>query len=219
MLRLSPTGHLRYGGKGMDESVKIRNEVELRGSLADRPRYSHTSRGERFYVFPISTRRLSGVSDCINVIAREALLRSAVPDEQSGGIYVRGELRSFNNKRGEGAKLVITVFARELCFDSGEDLNRISLIGTLCKPPNLRMTPMGRDICDLMLAVNRRCARSDYLPCICWGRRAREAAFLSTGDRVELTGRVQSRGYLKIIDGVQYEKTAFEVSVMELACI
>ena len=199
----------------MDESSRIRNDAELRGALAAAPEFSHMSRGERFFVFPVETRRLSGAADRINVIARQSLLKLAEPGE-AGCIHVRGELRSFNNRRGEGAKLVITLFARELFFDEGEDINRISLTGTLCKPPNLRVTPMGRDICDLMLAVNRRCGRSDYLPCICWGRRAQEAARLRTGDSLELSGRIPSRPYIKLIDGLPVEKTAFEVSVAEL---
>lgn len=200
----------------MDESIVLRNDLELRGALAAAPQFSHMSRGERFFVFPVETRRLSGAADRINVIARQSLLESAVLPDESGGIYVRGELRSFNNRRGEGARLVITAFARELRFDQGEDLNRISLAGTLCKPPNLRVTPMGRDICDLMLAVNRRCGRSDYLPCICWGARARAAALYGVGDAVELTGRVQSRQYIKLIEGEPVEKTAYEVSASEI---
>lgn len=132
---------------------------------------------------------------------------------EAGRIQVTGELRSFNNKRGEGARLVITVFAKELGFTDGEDMNVIELAGTLCKPPNLRVTPMGRDICDLMLAVNRRCGRSDYLPCICWGRRAREYSQLQVGDRLSLTGRIQSRPYIKLIEGEPVEKVAYEVSI------
>lgn len=198
----------------MDES-NIRNHAVLRGILAAAPAFSHMSRGERFFIFPVETRRLSGTADTINVIARESLLRSAEIME-AGRIQVTGELRSFNNKRGEGARLVITVFAKELGFTDGEDMNVIELAGTLCKPPNLRVTPMGRDICDLMLAVNRRCGRSDYLPCICWGARARTAALFDVGDGVELTGRVQSRQYIKLIDGEPVEKTAYEVSASEI---
>ena len=198
----------------MDES-NIRNHAVLRGILAAAPAFSHMSRGERFFIFPVETRRLSGTADTINVIARESLLRSAEIME-AGRIQVTGELRSFNNKRGEGARLVITVFAKELGFTDGEDMNVIELAGTLCKPPNLRVTPMGRDICDLMLAVNRRCGRSDYLPCICWGARARAAALYGVGDAVELTGRVQSRQYIKLIEGEPVEKTAYEVSASEI---
>lgn len=195
----------------MDES-NIRNHAVLRGILAAAPAFSHMSRGERFFIFPVETRRLSGTANTINVIARESLLRSAEIME-AGRIQVTGELRSFNNKRGEGARLVITVFAKELGFTDGEDMNVIELAGTLCKPPNLRVTPMGRDICDLMLAVNRRCGRSDYLPCICWGRRAREYSQLQVGDRLSLTGRIQSRPYIKLIEGEPVEKVAYEVSI------
>ena len=195
----------------MDES-NIRNHAVLRGILAAAPAFSHMSRGERFFIFPVETRRLSGTADTINVIARESLLRSAEIME-AGRIQVTGELRSFNNKRGEGARLVITVFAKELGFTDGEDMNVIELAGTLCKPPNLRVTPMGRDICDLMLAVNRRCGRSDYLPCICWGRRAREYSQLQVGDRLSLAGRIQSRPYIKLIEGEPVEKVAYEVSI------
>ena len=138
----------------MDEYV-TRNYAVLKGVLASPPRFSHLSRGERFYTFPVETRRLSGVTDTINVIARESLL-TGVEVEEAGKICVTGELRSFNNKRGEGAKLVITVFAKTLSFDGGEDINTVSLDGTLCKEPTHRLTPMGREICDLMLAVNRR---------------------------------------------------------------
>ena len=127
-----------------------------------------------------------------------------------------GELRSFNNKSGEGARLVITVFAKEIILCDDEDCNVIRLIGTLCKKPNLRTTPMGRDICDLMLAVNRKYGRSDYLPCIAWGIKAREAADWDVGTTVSLEGRIQSRTYIKLIDDVPVEKTAFEVSVIEI---
>ncbi len=199
----------------MDEAL-CRNTVELCGALAAAPRFSHLSRGERFFIFPVETRRLSGAVDTINVVAREALL-AALRIEEAERLCVQGELRSFNNRREEGPKLVITVFARALSLaGGGEDVNAISLRGALCKPPVLRVTPMGRDICDLMLAVNRRCGRSDYLPCICWGARARAAALYGVGDAVELTGRVQSRQYIKLIDGEPVEKTAYEVSASEI---
>ena len=199
----------------MDEAL-CRNTVELCGALAAAPRFSHLSRGERFFIFPVETRRLSGAVDTINVVAREALL-AALRIEEAERLCVQGELRSFNNRREEGPKLVITVFARALSLaGGGEDVNAITLRGALCKPPVLRVTPMGRDICDLMLAVNRRCGRSDYLPCICWGARARTAALFDVGDAVELTGRVQSRQYIKLIEGEPVEKTAYEVSASEI---
>ena len=199
----------------MDEAL-CRNTVELCGALAAAPRFSHLSRGERFFIFPVETRRLSGAVDTINVVSREALL-AALRIEEAERLCVQGELRSFNNRREEGPKLVITVFARALSLaGGGEDVNSITLRGALCKQPVLRVTPMGRDICDLMLAVNRRCGRSDYLPCICWGARARTAALFDVGDGVELTGRVQSRQYIKLIEGEPVEKTAYEVSASEI---
>ena len=199
----------------MDEAL-CRNTVELCGALAAAPRFSHLSRGERFFIFPVETRRLSGAVDTINVVAREALL-AALRIEEAERLCVQGELRSFNNRREEGPKLVITVFARALSLaGGGEDVNAITLRGALCKPPVLRVTPMGRDICDLMVAVNRRCGRSDYLPCICWGARARTAALYGVGAAVELTGRVQSRQYIKLIEGEPVEKTAYEVSASEI---
>lgn len=198
----------------MDE-LKVTNYCCLRGAMAAVPRYSHSSRGEDFYSFPLEVCRLSGTSDTINVIARSSLLDS-VEVVENAKLFVEGELRSFNNKSGEGPKLIITVFAREMWFENGEDENSIELVGTICKAPNLRVTPMGREICDLMLAVNRRYGRSDYLPCIAWGIRARDAASWDVGTTVSLTGRIQSRRYTKVIDGESFEKVAYEVSVIDI---
>ena len=199
----------------MDE-LERNNYAELCGTLAAPPALSHENRQERFFTFPLETQRLSGTIDRVNVVVRERLL-AEMPLEEPARLCVTGDVRSFNNRRGPGAKLVITVFAHDITpCDEPYDRNLILLSGTLCKPPNLRTTPMGRDICDLMLAVNRRCGRSDYLPCICWGRRAREAGSLSIGDRIGLSGRVQSRPYIKLVDGVPIEKVAYEVSVAEM---
>lgn len=199
----------------MDENIS-RNTARLCGVIAAAPAFSHSGRGECFYTFPLEVARLSGAMDKINIIVRDELMESIQLCEAEK-ICVVGELRSFNNKSGEGAKLVITVFAKELYLCDDDDLNEVHLIGTLCKKPNLRMTPMGRDICDLMLAVNRRYGRSDYLPCITWGLKAREAAEWGTGTMVTLEGRIQSRNYIKIVGGDPVEKTAFEVSVTDIA--
>lgn len=198
----------------MDENTS-RNYAQLCGVIAAAPVFSHSGRGESFYTFPLEVARLSGATDKINIIVRGELMES-VELKEAEKLCVKGELRSFNNKSGEGAKLVITVFAKELYLCDGDDLNEVHLIGTLCKKPNLRMTPMGRDICDLMLAVNRRYGRSDYLPCITWGLKAREAAEWDTGTMVTLDGRIQSRSYIKIVGGEPVEKTAFEVSVTDI---
>lgn len=199
----------------MDENIS-RNTARLCGVIAAAPVFSHSGRGECFYTFPLEVARLSGATDKINIIVRDELMES-IELREAEKICVIGELRSFNNKSGEGAKLVITVFAKELYLCDDDDLNEVHLIGTLCKKPNLRMTPMGRDICDLMLAVNRRYGRSDYLPCITWGLKAREAAEWDTGTMVTLEGRIQSRNYIKIVGGDPVEKTAFEVSVTDIA--
>ncbi len=183
--------------------------------MAAVPQYSHSSRGEDFYRFPLEVSRLSGATDTINIISRTALLDGVKVIEKCK-LCIEGSLRSFNNKSGTGPKLVISVFAKAMYFENGEDENIIELRGTICKPPSFRSTPMGREICDLMLAVNRPYGRSDYLPCITWGLKAREAAQWDVGTNVALNGRIQSRNYTKIIDGEYFEKTAYEVSVIEI---
>lgn len=192
------------------------NHVSLRGILMAKPEISHRGRYEQYYIFPLGIERLSGAVDVINIIARQSLIESMEITEDAF-IAVSGELRSFNNKSGTGNRLVITVFAREMSFSSGEFENVVNLSGTLCKPPNHRETPMGREICDIMLAVNRRYGRSDYLPCIAWGQIAGTVAELGIGDQLTLTGRIQSRNYIKVDGDVSTEKTAFEVSVVDIS--
>ena len=202
----------------MDEENRS-NYVMLRGTVSEKPRFSHENRGELFYQFSMDVARLSGTVDTIHIVARDHLLDELEPIGDGTAaikLCVTGELRSFNNKSGIGPKLVITVFAKDLWFDEGEDEKTVELSGTLCKEPNHRVTPMGREICDLMLAVNRRYGRSDYLPCIVWGLSAREAAGWNVGDTVALSGRVQSRNYTKTIDGETVEKVAYEVSVIRI---
>ena len=199
----------------MDE-LERNNYAELCGTLAAPPVLSHENRQERFFTFPLETQRLSGTIDRVNVVVRERLL-AGMPLEESARLCVTGDVRSFNNRRGPGAKLVITVFARDIApCDEPYDRNLILLSGTLCKPPNLRTTPMGRDICDLMLAVNRHYGRSDDLPCICWGPRARSAAQWGVGTMLRLEGRIQSRRYIKVSEDGAEERTAFEVSAAEV---
>jgi len=197
----------------MDE---ITNRAELCGTVAEAPGFSHESRSIRFYSFPLTACRLSGAADTVNIVARESLV-SAVPVQPGGRLRVAGELRSFNNKSGVGAKLVITVYARELySVGDGEDENLVELTGTVCKQPVLRRTPLGREICDLILAVPRRYSRSDYIPVITWGEQAHDAADCGVGTRLKVAGRIQSRRYTKLTDGVPMERTAFELSAAEL---
>ena len=196
----------------MDE---VTNRVELCGTVPEAPHFSHESRGIRFFLFPLETKRLSGAVDKINVIARESLM-AALEIEPAGKMRVEGELRSFNNKSGVGSRLVITVFARKLSLCDGEDENSVLLTGTVCKEPVLRVTPMGRQICDVILAVGRHYSRSDYIPVIAWGGQAQDAAMWGVGSRLQVRGRVQSRKYMKMLDGTNLEKTAFEVSAAEI---
>ena len=192
-----------------------RNMVQLRGTAVSEPVLSHENHGQRFYRFPFAVQRLSGQFDTLQVIAPAEQLEG-LPPLEGERLEIRGQLRSFNNKSGQGSRLVISVFAHELEPSEGEDLNNIVLRGVICKPPVLRRTPLGRCISDMMLAVNRRYGRADYLPCIAWGQVAMLTGRMPVGTPLALEGRVQSRIYTKVIDGVPTERTAFEVSVMHL---
>lgn len=191
------------------------NHAVLCGSVAGAPAFSHENHGVSYNVFPLSVPRLSGAEDRLNVVASRALL-DACPLVPGDRIAVQGEVRSFNNRTGPGSRLVITLFARSLTRTAEEPSNHLNLSGVLCKPPVLRRTPLGRDICDLMLAVNRKYGRADYLPCIAWGALAQRCACLDVGDGIKLEGRLQSRTYQKVIDGVSQDRTAFEISIMHL---
>ena len=191
------------------------NRALLCGTVAGEPVLSHENHGVSYDVFPLSVPRLSGAEDRLNVVAARPLLTDC-PLAPGDRVEVQGEVRSFNNRTGPGSRLVITLFARSLSPTRAEPANCLELSGVLCKPPILRRTPLGRDICDLMLAVNRRYGRADYLPCIAWGGLAQRCAGLHVGDGVKLEGRLQSRSYQKVVDGVTQDRTAFEVSVMHL---
>ena len=191
------------------------NRIFLRGRLAAPPAPSHVNHGVEYFTLPLAVRRLSGAEDRLNVTAaREQLEGLAL--ELGGLLAVHGEVRTFNNRSGVGSRLVVSVFARELNQEEGEEENRLELSGTLCKPPSLRSTPLGRTICDMILAVNRRYGRADYLPCIAWGSLAYRCGAMEVGDQLSLEGRLQSRVYTKEVNGQPQERTAFEVSVMSL---
>ena len=194
-------------------TTQSRNEVILEGIPLDKPNWSHENHGRQFYRFFLEVPRLSGTSDTLPVLVTESLL-----PQIHAGIPLRllGQLRSFNNRSGVGNKLVLTVFAQEIRPSENAPCNQITLTGSLCKEPVFRRTPLGRSICDLMLAVSRRYGRADYLPVIAWGQLAMQARTLQIGDEVTLEGRVQSRIYQKVTaDGVQ-ERIAYEVSMMHL---
>ncbi len=195
------------------DSMSGNNFAELCGTVAEAPVFSHFSREKSFYSFPLEVSRLSGAVDRVNVTVPESLAGAAA-SLAGDTAALCGELRSYNNKSGTGSRLLISVYAREI-RPGDEAKNRILLRGTVCKTPNYRRTPMGREICDIMLAVNRHYGRSDYLPCIMWGQNAQTAAFWRVGQRIALSGRLQSRKYIKTENGESTEKTAFEVSVFE----
>jgi primosomal replication protein N len=194
------------------------NMIKLAGKLNGPPVFSHESHGVKFYQLTLCVNRLSGAADTIRVQAQQALIGELGIEEQDIPINIIGHLRSFNNKSGIGNRLVLYVLARELKIGNEEDchINTLKLTGTLCKPPTYRKTPLGREICDLLIAVSRYHGRSDYLPCIAWGTHARGCAELKIGDRVDIKGRLQSREYTKIENGIEVIKTAFEVSASEI---
>ena len=191
------------------------NHAVLRGTAAAEPVFSHTNHGVDFFLFPLTVPRLSGAEDRLNVVAPAPLL-AGFPLTSGRRVEVAGEVRTFNNRTGPGSRLVITLLARALTETEEPPCNQLTLSGVLCKPPILRRTPLGREICDLMLAVNRRYGRADYLPCITWGALAQRCAGLAVGDGVALEGRLQSRLYQKVVEGAVQERTAFEVSVTTL---
>ena len=192
------------------------NRVRLCGHVVSEPEFSHMNHGEIFCRFFLSVQRLSGQCDCLRIVMPQAQLEDT-PLQVGDAVTITGQLRSFNNKSGCGPRLILSVFARQLTLGAQEDINLIRLSGTVCKPPTLRRTPLGREICDVILAVNRRYGRADYLPCIAWGAVAEQTAQLRIGDPFALEGRIQSRTYTKMLpDGVE-ERTAYEVSVMRPA--
>lgn len=190
-----------------------RNEVELCGTPLSTPVFSHENHGKHFFRFLLRIPRLSGTPDVLPVVVPEVLTPDILP---GAPLHVRGQLRSFNNKSGVGSRLVLTVYALSAEPGDSTPCNRVVLTGTLCKPPVLRRTPLGRSICDLMLAVSRRYGRADYLPAIAWGQLAVRVSQLAVGDSLTLEGRFQSRVYHKVTDTGVEERTAYEVSVMHL---
>ena len=191
-----------------------KNEVLLEGIPLSAPEPSHENHGTQFYRFPMEVPRLSGTPDVLPVILSKDLCPQILPDIP---LRLCGQLRSFNNRSGIGNKLVLTVYTQTLLLAQDEFCNQITLSGTLCKPPVFRRTPLGRSICDLMLAVSRKYGRADYLPVIAWGQLALQASELQVGSRMTLDGRVQSRTYQKVLeDGSIEQRTAYEVSMMHL---
>ena len=170
------------------------NQIILRGTLASLPQFSHENHNRRFFRFLLEVPRLSGAVDTLPVIAEESILNAA---DLSGGdmLTVGGQIRSHNIRSDGRRHLLIFVFASTLVCENGEPKNEVVLEGSLCREPTYRRTPLGREICDVMLAVPRAFKRADYLPCILWGRTAQEASRCHTRDRIRVCGRLQSRVY------------------------
>ncbi|MBR5542917.1 MAG: single-stranded DNA-binding protein [Oscillospiraceae bacterium] len=192
------------------------NSLILSGEVATAPEFSHESHGCDFYTFKLLTQRLSGTYDEINVLIKKSLVNTLNP-QPGDFLSIQSELRSFNRKTDSGNRLIISAFAKEVSpCEAGVFKNELELIGTICKEPIYRKTPLGREICDIMLATNRNYGRSDYLPVVVWGRNARSAAEFKTGDLVTVFGRIQSREYTKLCDGVPHIKTTYEVSAASI---
>ena len=191
----------------------IENQVRLRGSLLALPQFSHENHGKKFFRFTLEVARLSGAVDLLPVVAEERLLNEM---DLSGGqmLTVEGQVRSHNIRENGVRHLLIFVFAVNLSCEDGEPLNEVIIEGPLCKEPTYRRTPLGREICDVMLAVPRAFRRADYLPCILWGRTAYEIAQCHTRDRIRIEGRLQSRIYTKLTEDGPQERTAYEVSAL-----
>ncbi len=198
----------------MEQSMlECYNTVLLRGELVELPAFSHENHGKRFDRFPLDIQRLSGTTDRINILAEHGLLDRLDPTA-GDMIEVEGQIRSYNNRSGQGRRLVITVFAVRLEIMEGEPENQVYLKGRICREPVYRRTPLGREICDVMLAVERKYGRSDYIPCILWGSLARMAADCPRGTELWLRGRIQSRTYLKQLEEGSEERTAYEISAI-----
>ena len=189
------------------------NHVILRGSLICLPQFSHENHGRRFFRFSLEVPRLSGTVDTLPVIAQEDVLNSM--DLSDGEMLtVTGQVRSHNIRIDGKRRLLIFVFAEVILCEDGQPLNEVTLSGPICREPTYRRTPLGREICDVMLAVPRAFRRADYLPCILWGRTAQECAQYHTRDVLHITGRLQSRIYTKVTDSGSEERTAYEISAL-----
>ena len=189
------------------------NSITLRGQLQELPRFSHENHGRRFYRFTLEVPRLSGTVDYLPIVAPESALQNLDPTAGEQ-LLVTGQIRS-HNQRSEGVRhLLIFVYAATVEVCDGESINEVILEGPLCKEPVIRSTPLGRQICDVMLAVKRAFHRADYLPCILWGRTAQTIAQCHVSDEIQIIGRLQSRVYTKQTPEGPEQRTAYEISAL-----
>ena len=199
------------------------NKVTLLGEVVSGFTFSHEVYGEGFYLVDVSVTRLSEFTDTLPVMVSERLI-DVTKDYTGMRVFVSGQFRSFNRHEENGNRLVLTVFAREMeisdMLNGEEDSNQIFLDGYICKEPVYRKTPLGREIADVLIAVNRSYGKSDYIPCICWGRNARYVSEIGVGAHVTIHGRVQSRTYIKKHNDKECEeRIAYEVSVATLELV
>ena len=204
----------------MSDKIIENNQVTIMGKVATEFSFSHEVFGEGFYMVEVEVKRLSNSEDRIPLMISERLI-DVTQDYTGEYIMVHGQFRSYNRHEEQKNRLVLSVFVREISFmeeePDGTKTNSIWLDGYICKEPIYRKTPLGREIADLLLAVNRPYGKSDYIPCICWGRNARYASGFEVGGHVQLLGRIQSREYVKRISDTGTEKRiAYEVSVSKL---
>lgn len=204
----------------MIDKVIENNKVSIIGEIVSEFRFSHEVFGEGFYLVDVSVERLSDLTDTIPLMVSERLVD--VNESFVGRLVeVSGQFRSYNKHEGIRNRLVLSIFVREWeeveeNLEAGKT-NQIFLDGYVCKPPIYRKTPLGREIADLLIAVNRPYGKSDYIPCIAWGRNARYSSMFEVGSHVQILGRVQSREYIKKLNDEESEKhTAYEVSVSKL---
>ena len=189
------------------------NQITLRGNLVTLPQFSHENHGRRFFRFFLEVPRLSGAVDTLPVIAEEGILQAA--DLSDGEMLtVAGQIRSHNLRSDGKRHLLIFVFANAILCEDGEPINDVLLEGPICREPAYRRTPLGREICDIMLAVPRAFRRADYLPCILWGKTAQEGACHQVRDILRIRGRLQSRIYIKVTESGSEERTAYEISAL-----
>ena len=207
----------------MTDKVFDNNQVTIAGEIMGGFTFSHDVFGEGFYVMDISVGRLSESNDIIPIMVSERLV-DVKKDYTGMYAVINGQFRSYNRHEESRNRLVLSVFAREIEIleESTDEArpNYIFLDGFVCKPPIYRKTPLGREIADVLLAVNRPYGKSDYIPCICWGRNARFADGFRVGEHIQIWGRIQSREYQKKISETEFEKrVAYEVSVSKLECV
>ncbi len=207
----------------MSDKIIENNQVTIMGEIASPFLFSHEVYGEGFYMVDVHVKRLSNSEDNIPLMISERLI-DVTQDYTGEFIMVNGQFRSYNRHDEQKNRLVLSVFVREVSFIEeeldGAKTNNIFLDGYICTMPVNRKTPLGREIADLLLAVNRPYGKSDYIPCICWGRNARFASGFEVGEHVQIIGRIQSREYIKKLTETETEKrVAYEVSVSKLECL